>query len=131
MLRERVVETYLDFQEDDLLSQRKLIKWFAEHGKQSQAILLAREWLISWAGNKINEDDRDRTAEYLNDKCYGTNLLKNLAEWNELETVWRDVRDYRNDLAHYGKGRRKPKSLQEFLSFAKKLSVTLEKFKVG
>ena len=130
LLRERVIDTYSDFREDDLVSQRKLIKWFAEHGKQSQAILLAREWLISWAGNKINENDRDIVCEYLNNRCNGANLLKNLAEWRQVEKVWIDVRDFRNDLAHYGIGRRKPKTLQEFLTFAKKISETLEKFEV-
>lgn len=102
MLLTKVTDEYLAFTRaatvyDELKRQQMIIKWYIDHHMQAQAILLAREVLVSLSIYRTNL------------KSSGINMFEKLADHNtrekvEIDVEWKqlgkDVRLARNDLAH-------------------------------
>jgi CRISPR-associated DxTHG motif protein len=94
---------------DALLNcQWQLIRWYQRYNRYSAAVLLAREWIISWymrhkgmtLGNIMDTSQRDNNSNEL----YAI-VQSDSAVSGQLESVaigFRNIIDFRNDLAHAG-----------------------------
>lgn len=117
--------------EQTLLTERRLINWYAQREYWVEANTLAREWLISWVMYHLNLSDftqptsRQRVEsvlaaeahDYLYAKKqkinYGPIFLGNIPEIEKVLTLWLELIDVRNDINHAGmrKAPSTPKSL--------------------
>ncbi|MBE9055640.1 TIGR02221 family CRISPR-associated protein [Sphaerospermopsis sp. LEGE 08334] len=131
LLSERVVKEYGQFALEDptdqaalaenLWLQLQMIEWYIKRDRVVQAVTLAREWLISvlvlrfgelmfdnhngrkYVENAINnavektkKDPRPITPSRCDDK------FTTLSQADELVTVWNQMTQLRNDIAHVG-----------------------------
>ena len=132
VLLEKVKESYSQFSIDDLETQRKLIGWYVEHERVTQAITLAREWLVSVTCKFMNKDvidERNAAENLLNDavKASRENTLNEDPSNPPIEIgqAWQSVSDLRNDLAHCG-FRKHPRPSNKILNAIKELPMQLE-----
>jgi|DewCreStandDraft_4_1066084.scaffolds.fasta_scaffold01130_24 CRISPR-associated DxTHG motif protein len=114
LVREQVQVEFGGLKRGDLASQRDLIKWYLEHGRLLQALIFAREWVISWTAEAINCGDlkhRGGIEDALNqlshghDPTNGNDILKSVKDLEaseQLRNIWNRLSDLRNDLAHCG-----------------------------
>lgn len=95
--------------EANLASQWSLINWYLKHHRYASALLLAREWTISWymrhCGKSIemiydHHGERDGAEKELHDlwdtRHFGSERLEKVIK------AWINLGDQRNDLAHTG-----------------------------
>ena len=101
---------------ENLQKQLALIEHFVEKGLWVQAILLAREWVVSWVilqrgeGDWLDKDYRERIEEALG--AAAQRLRKadvEVPEWfdklpknKEVADLWNELIQLRNDVAHCG-----------------------------
>ncbi len=104
-----------------LKHQLSLIRWYAEHGQIIQAVTLAREWVVTAVGMRLEDsfilatDERERIERGLSGLCrvaQGRSLPCELNEvgralqgWPEapgLADLWNRLATVRNDLDHAG-----------------------------
>lgn len=86
-----------------------LLRWYVKNNMAAQAILLAREWIVSVRCQKkgmiyLNRDHRKKVEDEINDmnRRKKPNLSKSTARSPEdkLILIWSDLIKYRNDIAH-------------------------------
>ncbi|MEA3337213.1 MAG: TIGR02221 family CRISPR-associated protein [Chloroflexota bacterium] len=119
---------------ESLAKQRVLVEWYVKRRQYVQAIVLAREWIVSYATFLLDWDllhDRKAAEKLLNvmahlrreekilrmDSDNDEALGKAVALWNKLP-------DLRNDIAHVGM-RRDPRSVASILKAAEALPADL------
>ena len=97
---------------ENLQVQLRLIRWYLEHERVMQAILLGREWIISLVVFRLGRDliaDRQEVEDLLNaahrvsksGQCVPAELAQE-ARAADIIRAWGEVRDLRNDLLHAG-----------------------------
>jgi CRISPR-associated DxTHG motif protein len=120
ILRKNLEETYSTITESNLQGTLKLVQWYIRYGRYLQAVTLAGEWIITFAGISLGRPvDRRKDREIIsgelsraeratNPKADSTDPPKTpdldltdqrYAHWIE---AWRSVSNLRNDLAHCG-----------------------------
>lgn len=89
---------------DHLQQQWRLIQAYIRWGKYTQAVILAREWVINWYLHKKGREDawqeestREEVARELHDSSQGTQQ-----EDQDLLQVWGRITSWRNKIAHCG-----------------------------
>lgn len=119
VIRDALWNTYEPISQSDLPGVLHLIEWYVERGRYLQAMTLASEYLISYAGDCSGQpyderDDRKRITDSLNvavHKCRDTNEEHGQSadvidftgvDWADLVKQWDWVCDLRNDMAHCG-----------------------------
>jgi len=114
------VRSYADLG-DSLESQLRQIEWYVENGHTIQAIVLTREWLISWACATAGMDllkDRETIEKTIGDAAAtrrgqpasgvsaapstGAESLAGHPAFPKLLDTWNAVSTLRNDIAHCG-----------------------------
>ncbi len=107
--------------QESLRQQLDLIHWYADHGQVIQAVTLAREWVVTAAGWRLNgtfvlsREERERIEQGLSGLCrvaQGRSTPDELNEegremqkWPEadaLSDLWNQLTAVRNDLDHAG-----------------------------
>ncbi len=108
-LFEQIEKQYAEFTQDDPPTQLRLIRWYEERGHLVQAYTLAREWLVNYElyrqGLWDSIDDRnarEEVEEQLNKEANRIREGDSEIGANQLATLWSDLRNYRNDIAHCG-----------------------------
>jgi CRISPR-associated Csx2 family protein len=126
VLLERIGKEFEPFVDFSLVSQRKMIDWYLEHGQIVQSVSLMREWLVSLVCKKcsldlFDKDDRKHAEEILNYLSSSTvsgnessskplseeaEFLKDefnkFAESKNVVKIWNETVDLRNDVLHFG-----------------------------
>jgi len=118
LLSERIQQSYSQFAllEPENLSNHKLalqkhfllLRWYVKNEQGAQAILLAREWLVSaeciaQEKNYLDGEKREEVEKRLNYMCnHKRNLNKATARSRDdkITLLWSKLRSYRNDIAH-------------------------------
>jgi len=86
-----------------------LIKWYVEKGLGTQAILLAREWLVTTFAilentNYLERSSREPIEKQLNlmthEKKYDQPILAHVEDEKKLTDIWSKLGQYRNNIAH-------------------------------
>ncbi|GAB4442423.1 MAG: hypothetical protein OHK0015_41020 [Chloroflexi bacterium OHK40] len=102
-----------------LRGQAEIIRWYVARGLYVQAITLAREWIVSLVvasagGDLFANDDRALAESAINRPSSPTAQLRHRGEVpippamretarsDELQKLWCDTRDLRNDIGHTG-----------------------------
>ena len=83
----------------------EMLKRQLEKGQVIQAILLSREWVVTYYTTFLGKDlltGREEAEEMLNDQARSQISAKDHAEEPELIRIWRDLIQLRNDVAHCG-----------------------------
>ena len=149
LLLRRIEERYLPLAKSDLNTQLSLIRWYVELGRITQAVMLAREWIISFVCESLGMDfldlsTRQKVEQALNQAAQekispvGRSVLekdspilyhlRDLPSFRELLDVWCSVRDLRNTVAHCGM-RRNALSSKNILANAHKMLTKLERLR--
>lgn len=84
---------------DNIERQRKLIRWYKEKGRYQSAIIMLKEWYVSWKMyQQIPESGvfDTRTRENFEKQAYADPAIDNQ------DSVLRELADLRNDIAHAG-----------------------------
>jgi CRISPR-associated DxTHG motif protein len=116
LLAEQIVEAYGQFALSDkdqnnaelsLARQLRMIRWYIQHGQTIQAATLAREWVISVIATHLNqpmsESNVRETIEYgLNDRAERCDRIREIRAFPQVNALWRELRNLRNDIAHVG-----------------------------
>jgi CRISPR-associated DxTHG motif protein len=102
----------------DLLTQRAMIRWYADHEHWMQAVSLAREWLVSWVMLQFGLTsltvlaDRHRIEGVVNSEAeefvkikqqhmtYQPVFLKTLPQVETVLGLWKSLTNTRNDIDH-------------------------------
>lgn len=131
----------------DLLHQRRLIRWYFEHQQYVQALALAREWLVSWVIARIGHaapvygrERREQAERALNEaghrlrdkKAGKTAGAENMSEPSIPEDVaqlWASITERRNDLLHAGM-RAQPVSAKTVVDDVAKFVESIEKLSI-
>lgn len=91
--------------------QRDLVTWYVERRQYAHAILLAREWVVSYGQHLLEREllsPRKRAEDLLNLAVEARKEHCRCAEETDIPhfaaavDVWSKVRELRNDLAHIG-----------------------------
>jgi hypothetical protein len=120
---------------ESLRIQRSLVRWYIERRQYVQAIVLAREWVISYAIYLLGWDminDRDLAERLLSTES----ILRRQQRGLPLEptmrkslegavALWDRLPDLRNDIAHVGM-RREPRPVTSIIAAAQNLPGDLE-----
>lgn len=116
----------------NLRVQRDLLRWYIDKGQIVEAIILAREWLVSLTAYRLGreqiaerpavEDLLNKAAKSLRPKNQSAmpGELAALPECNQLVEVWDRVSDLRNDVAHLGV-RKQPRRTKTIIAEVQKL----------
>ena len=149
LLLRRIEERYLPLAKSDLITQLSLIRWYVELGRITQAVMLAREWIISFVCETLGMyfldlSTRQKVEQALNQAAQekispvGRSILekdspilyrlRDLPSFRELLDVWCSVRDLRNTVAHCGM-RRNALSSKNILANAHKMLSKLERLR--
>lgn len=138
LLIDRIAESFLPFAAEDgsgieekLGTEYKIIEWLINKNQIAQAILLSREWIVTYLIHKLCEDDKVYDDEFrreieqkINSSIHGENILP--VERRLLE-IWAELGDLRNDTAHCGM-RRNPRPSDNIINRAKAICKELCKF---
>jgi CRISPR-associated DxTHG motif protein len=123
LLIDKIEQDYAQFavenakQADQQLIIKKhylLIKWYVQKDLGTQAILLAREWLVTTLAilenyNYLDKELRGTIEEQLNSisrnnqekiKDYDQSISKHVKDPKTLGDIWSQLGNYRNDIAH-------------------------------
>ncbi len=116
LLLERIDEEYSGFgladpheqtnAKEALRRQLDMIRWYVAKGLYVQAMTSAREWLVSLvvyrgSGNLFDKEARKKAEEKLN---------SNTQDIAEIRSLWKQIREVRNSLAHVGMESNAPKA---------------------
>lgn len=83
---------------ENLQTQYRLIKWYAERSRWVAASVLTREWLVSWYMHKTG-----RSAHHIwHSRSERENAEKELSVATKLSQIWGQLGQIRNDIAHCG-----------------------------
>jgi len=88
-----------------LAIELKILDWQLEKGQIIQAILLSREWTVTFYANQLGKDiltGRDETEQMLNSQAKLQLSEKKDINKSELISIWSDLIQLRNDVAHCG-----------------------------
>ena len=104
-----------------LRHQLSLIRWYAEHGQIIQAVTLAREWVVTAVGGRLQDSfvlatkEREKIEQGLSGLCrvaQGRSFpcelnevgraLQSWPEARDLADLWNQLSTVRNDLDHAG-----------------------------
>lgn len=88
-----------------------LLRWYVAKDMNTQAILLAREWIVTalciveQVPSFINRNSRKKIEDQLNafsgeNRDFDQPITKHIDNVEQLTTTWSKLSDYRNDLAH-------------------------------
>jgi CRISPR-associated DxTHG motif protein len=140
ILLQRTRSAFEPFAIDTLAAQRELVHWYVERGQITQAVTLAREWLVSWAGRQLGKTliaERDSVEDAINHAAWRkrgkviedtSSLLPRLTELPEVDTLvsaWGATNDFRNDVTHCGM-REQPRSVASIVRSAMSLVERLD-----
>lgn len=150
VLLKPVSDTYSQFKlanESDphevLIQQWKLIDWYISHRQFNNAVLLMREWIVSYTmvkNSKTELIDRNLREEFeylLNKKAHSPiqdegglaeAFTKPIVIDSDLSELFQNLGQLRNDLAHLGH-RKKGLSTKNIVELANEYFAKLEKFK--
>ncbi len=147
LLLARMEESFSPLSQGTLKMQLDLVRWYIKLGRITQAIILAREWLISWVCEALRRDlfdlaTRQEIEKALNQaareklEARATSLLEKespllayvmeLEEFQDLLEAWCTIRELRNDVAHCGM-RRGHSTAARIMAHAQKALAKLEK----
>ncbi len=117
----RALEKPTEDVQQSLQQQLDLIGWYLEHNQVIQAVTLAREWVVTAVGWRLNRGfvlptgDRDEIERAINGVCRVAQDRQSLHElteagrmvWNwpereVLRDLWENLSSVRNDLDHAG-----------------------------
>lgn len=125
---------------ESLRIQRSLVRWYVERRQYVQAIILAREWVISYVIHLLGWDminDRDLAERLLSTESMLRRQKRGLpldaTTRERLEgaiLLWDRLPDLRNDIAHVGM-RREPRAVTSIITAARGLPDDLEKLPIG
>jgi len=87
-----------------LKSQQSLVSWYGEKRRYALAILLAREWMISRYMNSGLLTPSQRQSDPIYEERQ--RAARRLSRDRTLSTLWDDLRELRNDIAHMGQNDR-------------------------
>lgn len=124
---------------ENLRRQLALIDYYLQKGLVVQAVILAREWLVSFAmlkrgdGDWLDKKSREEVESDLNDVVFKQrDEIRELPEWLEqlpncqaIAQVWDWLTQLRNDVAHCGM-RTQPASAQNIHGRAKQIPERLK-----
>jgi len=138
LIRDVVQRTYEPIQSEGLGGVLRLVEWYIERRRILQAVTLAGEWLISYAGERMGQPfedraDRERISGSLSEaarsrrgaqmeggdskrECFDLSD----PQYGPLVGEWQWVSDLRNDLAHCGY-RRDPTGMKKIMKKAAKI----------
>jgi len=152
VLLERIGKEFEPFANFSLVSQRKLIDWYLNHGQVVQAVALTREWLVSFVCQKLGldqmkRDQRKQAEDVLNNlgrqkkqkpgnqnkqndvseatKSFGEQF-KHCQQADEIVEIWNQAQDLRNDVLHFG-FREQARPAKRILEHAKELNEKIQK----
>lgn len=103
VLLDKVASEYVAFGHvdgvyDELLRQQRILQWYIEHHLYAQAVLLAREWLVSCAIYRTHYQTH-RDAEIW--QLLGEYSARDFVDIDtSFPGIGRDIRKIRNNLAH-------------------------------
>ncbi|MCX8207798.1 MAG: TIGR02221 family CRISPR-associated protein [Methanothrix sp.] len=135
LLVDRIAESFVPFACDEtdisgrLRTEYRIIEWLLDKNQIVQAILLAREWIVTYVIHKLGErhiqdsDLRKRIEEKMNDAM----------EWGDLPVdrnlldIWSRLADLRNDAAHCGM-RSNPRPYDAFIRGVREIHEELRRF---
>ncbi|RMF30722.1 MAG: TIGR02221 family CRISPR-associated protein [Chloroflexi bacterium] len=120
---------------EGLARQRRLLRWYEEHRQYVQAVLLAREWLVSYVLVQQGKDliaDREEAEGALWEGSRALRRreplpasLRALPRPEEVVKLWDRARELRNDIAHAGM-RPAPRKPNEIIRGTRELLEALE-----
>jgi hypothetical protein len=152
VLLERIGKEFEPFANFSLVSQRKLIDWYLNHGQVVQAVALTREWLVSFVCQKLGldqmkRDQRKQAEDVLNNlgrqkkqkpgnqnkqndfseatKSFGEQF-KHCQQADEIVEIWNQAQDLRNDVLHFG-FREQARPAKRILEHAKEFNEKIQK----
>lgn len=107
-LLEKVKQAYLPFHNNDLETQRELIRWYLDRGHVVQALTLMREWIVSYECELNGRDWKDlktrqQVEESLSEKEHQTR--EDREGYPRHIDLWGRVTQLRNRVAHCGFGK--------------------------
>lgn len=110
---------------ENLERQRALLRYYVDKGLMIQAVLLAREWMVSYVIYLVYGQCRDWTDPKKREEAENRLNIdsgdSSLLSWrggelpSDLSGCWKSLADLRNDLAHCGM-RKNPRSAKDFKS---------------
>lgn len=135
LLADQIIEAYGQFalpdedQNESNLSlerQFRMIGWYVQHEQTIQAATLAREWIISVVATQIHQpmfEARVReNIEYgLNNWIEKCDRIDEIRAFPEVNRLWKELRDLRNDIAHVGMRRDTPQTARQLQTRMKQL----------
>lgn len=140
LLLDKAASEFRPFNTNSLAAQRKLIRWYVDHEQIAQAITLAREWLVSWAGSQINSNafsvredvttainqaSRRKRGKDIEGESPLLQRIETLPDRSSLLSLWDKVGDLRNDVAHCGM-REKPRGAADIVKAVREVVNGLE-----
>jgi CRISPR-associated DxTHG motif protein len=148
LLIDKIEQDYAQFalenaeQSDQQLIIKKhylLIKWYVQKDLGTQAILLAREWIVTTLAilenyNYLNKKSRESIETQLkaicgynleNVKYYDQSISKHVKDTKTLDDIWSQLGNYRNDIAHC-EMRVQSLSIQRLYEYAQELPSLLK-----
>ncbi|HOL44807.1 MAG TPA: TIGR02221 family CRISPR-associated protein [Methanothrix sp.] len=136
LLVDRIAENFVPFAGDDkdisrrLKTECSIIGWLIDKNQIVQAILLAREWIITYVISKLGEGDTHDSEyrECIKKKIYDAITGEDkLPVDGKLLEIWSRLGDLRNDVAHCGM-RRSPKPSDTLIKGARQVYEDLRRF---
>ncbi|MDM7912942.1 MAG: TIGR02221 family CRISPR-associated protein [Methanotrichaceae archaeon] len=137
LLVNKIADSFIPFAESDktdipgrLETEYRIIEWLLERDQVIQAILLSREWIVTYAIHRLGKGKaydrafREQTEERINNAAKGE---EGLPVENEILSIWRRLGDLRNDIAHCGM-REEPMSSENLIKNARRIHKELRKF---
>lgn len=110
-------------------TELQIVEWLLEKGLTMQAILLSREWVVTYYISRLNKDilkGRQEAENELNNIVQGLQMASNLPEEAELARIWANLTQLRNDVAHCG-NRENPMPSIKLVAKAKDAAIELGK----
>ena len=148
VLLDSMSNEYKLFSKDDLNSQTQWISWYLKRGQIVQAVMLMREWVVSFICEKSQSDiyvykNRKTAEDSLNHITYSikrkseevreqkeeviklSEEIMQKPDWEKVIKLWNKLQDFRNDIAHFG-FRDNPLSSEKVIAKAEKLSIEIK-----
>lgn len=96
--------------QDVIDKQFLVLRWYVHKGQSTQAILLAREWIISILCVAESKDYLNKSERSIIENQLGKlikpegedsgSILKHVVSAQRLQAVWSKLTEFRNDIAH-------------------------------
>lgn len=138
LLVDRIAESFVSFASDDesniegrLETECRIIEWLLNKNQIAQAILLSREWIVTYIIHKLDNDAnvyddsfREKIEQKINSSVKDENVLP---VDRKLLEIWAELGDLRNDIAHCGM-RKSPRPSDKLISRAREIYKKLRSF---